>query len=138
MDEAQSKKQTQTPGRRKKQKSKNPSDLVDEANEKTSLLGISSDILKANNSAVPIKSTNNNNSNNKLAEISNHFALKALSKDGKIGKTSNNKLDDSLRLSYAELSEVLKTYKSNFSTSIDSLNAVYEESYFEEWMGLTK
>ena len=73
-------------------------------------------------------------------KLGNHFQFgnQASSSDAPMNKTSNNKLDQSLRISYAEMSDTLKSYQPNFGSSIELLNKQYEEDYFMEWFKLMK
>jgi len=71
-------------------------------------------------------------------KLGNHFQFgnQASSSDAPMNKTSNNKLDQSLRISYAEMSDTLKSYQPNFGSSIEFLNKQYEEDYYMEWFKL--
>ncbi len=73
-------------------------------------------------------------------KLINHFQFgnQASSTDAPMNKTSNNKLDQSLRISYAEMSDTLKSYKPSFTRSIENLNSLYQEKYFQEWLKLMK
>ena len=76
-----------------------------------------------------------------LKQLSNHFAIgnQNAAANGALetfsNKTSNNKLDQSLRISYAEMCERLKTFKPALSSQISKLNESYE-LYFEQWFDL--
>lgn len=79
------------------------------------------------------------NETNKF-KLSNHFQFgnQAGLADGTMNKTSNNKLNQSLRISYADMSETLKTYKSIHEDSIEKINKNYMDDYFHEWFKLMK
>lgn len=71
-------------------------------------------------------------------KLSNHFQFgnQAGLSDSTMNKTSNNKLDASLRISYAEMASTLKLYRPTFTKSIEEINRIYEEEYFCEWFKL--
>ena len=74
-------------------------------------------------------------------KLGSHFQFgnqASSSSDAPMNKTSNNKLDQSLRISYTDMSDTLKTYRPNFDHSIELLNKQYEEDYFIEWFKLMK
>ena len=77
-----------------------------------------------------------------LKTLSYHFAIGNQTAAGvpeaTSNKTSNNKLDDSMKLTFAEMTERLKTYRSKFQDSIDKLNEDYESKYFPQWMDLLR
>lgn len=54
------------------------------------------------------------------------------------GKTSNNRLDQSYKISYAEMNQVLKTYKSPLDETVTKLGKNYQARYFNEWTKLMK
>lgn len=69
-------------------------------------------------------------------KVSNHFVFgnqNSSAADALMNKTSNNKLDQSLRVSYVEMCDILKTYKPLENDAIDLLNESYEQNYFPEW-----
>ena len=71
-----------------------------------------------------------------FSKISNHFVFgnqNSSASDALMNKTSNNKLDQSLRVSYPEMCEILKGYKPFENSSIELLNEHYEKIYFPEW-----
>jgi origin recognition complex subunit 2 len=71
-------------------------------------------------------------------EISNHFVFGNQVAEGLVNKTSNNKLDQSLRISYADMVETLKSYEPPFNEAIDAMNKSFENDYFNQWLGLMK
>jgi hypothetical protein len=75
-----------------------------------------------------------------VSKLGNHFQFgnQVGLADGASNKTSNNKLDQSMRISYAEMAETLKSYSPEFSNSIEAINKAYEETYFSEWLRLLK
>jgi len=72
--------------------------------------------------------------------LSNHFQFgnQTGAADSAMNKTSNNKLDQSLRISYAEMAQTLEAYKPAFGKSVEEVNRMYEEEYFAEWLRLLK
>ena len=110
--------------------------------EDLSILGI----LGANPQCVNSTADLNELKMNKLAnefqklefnKISNHFVFgnqNSSASDALMNKTSNNKLDQSLRVSYVEMCDILKNYKPLENNSIELLNESYEKSYFSEWL----
>ena len=71
-----------------------------------------------------------------FGKISNHFVFgnqNSSASDALMNKTSNNKLDQSLRVSYTEMCEILKDYKPFDNDAIELLNEHYEKTYFPEW-----
>jgi len=74
------------------------------------------------------------NETNKF-KLSNHFQFgnQAGLADGTMNKTSNNKLNQNLRISYAEMSDTLKTYQSVHEESIEKINKNYMDDYYSEW-----
>ena len=77
-----------------------------------------------------------------LSKISNHFVFGnhggLPNSDGFINKTSNNKLDQSYKISYADMCDVLKNYKSPIEKSIESVNEFYDRNFFSQWLKLMK
>ncbi|RNA37462.1 cleavage stimulation factor subunit 2 tau variant [Brachionus plicatilis] len=73
-----------------------------------------------------------------LAKLSNHFLLGSQSTncDGTMNKTSNNRLDQSHRISYIEMANTLKTYTNPYTDTIESINQFYENNFFSEWFKL--
>lgn len=72
------------------------------------------------------------------SKASSHFVFGNQAADG-ISKTSNNKLDQSHRISYHEMCEVLKTYRNaKTDEAIEQMNKFYEAQYFPEWFKLMK
>ena len=73
-------------------------------------------------------------------KISNHFSFgnQNANSDSLMNKTSNNKLDQSLRVNYTEMCDLLKSYKPFGDSSIEALNQTYENDYFPEWYKLMK
>ncbi len=71
-------------------------------------------------------------------EISNHFVFGNQVSEGLVNKTSNNKLDQSLRISYADMVETLKSYEPPYNEAIDAMNKSFENDYFTQWLGLMK
>ena len=70
-------------------------------------------------------------------KISNHFVFgnqNSSATDALMNKTSNNKLDQSLRVSYVEMCDILKTYKPFDNNAIELLNESYENKCFTEWI----
>ena len=61
--------------------------------------------------------------------VTNHFEFASTG----TSKTSNNKLDQTHRITYAEMIEVLESYKSKFSDNIEKLNQSYYH-YFDKWL----
>jgi len=71
-----------------------------------------------------------------FSKISNHFVFgnqNSSTADALMNKTSNNKLDQSLRVSYPEMCDILKDYKPFDNDTIELLNESYEKNYFPEW-----
>lgn len=76
-----------------------------------------------------------------LNKISNHFVFgnqASSSSDALMMKTSNNKLDQSHRISYVEMVNVLKNFKISQTDSIQAVNMCFEKNYFPEWFKLMK
>ncbi|CAF0760215.1 unnamed protein product [Brachionus calyciflorus] len=73
-----------------------------------------------------------------LAKLTNHFMFgnQASSTDGTMNKTSNNRLDQSHRISYVEMANTLKTVKNPYEDLIQSVNQIYEDKFFPEWFKL--
>lgn len=75
-----------------------------------------------------------------LKTLSYHFAIGNQTAAGVpeaiSNKTSNNKLDDSMKLTFAEMTDRLKAYRSKFQDPVDKLNEDYESKYFPQWMDL--
>lgn len=73
-------------------------------------------------------------------KLSNHFTFgnQTGTADGQMNKTSNNKLDQSMRISYSEMAEVLKSFKPSFTSSIEQMNKQFEDEFFPEWFQLMK
>lgn len=71
-------------------------------------------------------------------KLSNHFTFgnQTGTADGQMNKTSNNKLDQSMRISYSEMAEVLKSFKPSFTSSIEQMNKQFEDEFFPEWFQL--
>lgn len=70
-----------------------------------------------------------------------HFVFGNQAADGTTmsSKTSNNKLDQSHRISYHEMSTVLSAHRDGLvDKTIESLNQAYEEKYFPEWFRLMR
>lgn len=80
--------------------------------------------------------TNEKEMRNAAGKLGNHFQFG--SGPDTASKTSNNKLDQSMRISYAEMAETLKTYTPGFADSVDAVNKMYEDSLFPEWYRLMK
>jgi hypothetical protein len=71
----------------------------------------------------------------------NHFSFSTQTSstlNALMNKTSNNKLDQSIRISYAEMRETLKEYEGKYDNSIHLLNESYKSLYFDEWFNLMK
>lgn len=97
-------------------------------------LGLKSDSLESAKSS-------SNNRDDEFTELSNHFAFgnQTSAADGLVSnKTSNNKLDGSLRITYAEMVRTLKSYKTPMCSEIAKLNKHFEQDYFPEWFRLMK
>lgn len=80
-----------------------------------------------------------------FAKISNHFVFgnqtNATAADGfaTMTKTSNNKLDQSQRISYVDMCEVIKNNENKHQRQlIESLNESLESEYFPKWFNLMK
>jgi hypothetical protein len=76
-----------------------------------------------------------------VGRLGNHFQFgngAAGGPDTASNKTSNNKLDQSMRISYAEMAETLRSYTPACADSIEAVNKMYEDSYFPEWLRLMK
>lgn len=75
---------------------------------------------------------------NSINKLANHFQFSSQNAlgEGITNKTSNNKLDQSMRISYAEMAETLKAYKPSFDDSVEKINKMYEDDYFSEWFNL--
>lgn len=75
-----------------------------------------------------------------LAKLSNHFLLgsQSVNSDGTINKTSNNKLDQTHRISYVEMANTLKTFNNSYQDTIEAVNQYYENNFFSEWFKLMK
>jgi len=74
-------------------------------------------------------------------KLSSHFTFGnqgSTASDANVNKTSNNKLDQSLRISYSEMSDILKSFKPSYDTSIEQINKTFEENFFPEWHNLIK
>lgn len=77
----------------------------------------------------------------KSNKASAHFVFGNQVADGALmtTKTSNNKLEQSHRISYHEMTEVLRTQRNDITDeTIASLNKFYETEYFPEWHRLMK
>lgn len=72
---------------------------------------------------------------NNISKLGNHFQF-GNQIDTTMNKTSNNKLDQSLRISYAEMAKTLEEYKPGYTQSVEKINQMYEENYFPEWYKL--
>ena len=83
-----------------------------------------------------------NESRLQFSKISNHFVFGSHSgvahSDALVNKTSNNKLDQSYKISYADMVDILKNYKSPLQDTTDAVNCFFEKSYFPEWMKFMK
>jgi hypothetical protein len=81
-----------------------------------------------------------------FAKVSNHFifgnAAGASNADGLMGmgnKTSNNKLDQSHRISYVDMCEVIKLNQKKLGNKlVDALNKSFERDFFPEWFRLMR
>jgi hypothetical protein len=78
-----------------------------------------------------------------LAKISNHFVFGnhgagLATADPLINKTSNNKLDQSYKISYADMCQILQNYKSPLDESVQVVNDYFVKNYFPEWKRLMK
>lgn len=81
------------------------------------------------------KAANNEKETRRVAGVlGNHFQFGT--GPDTANKTSNNKLEQSMRISYAEMADTLKTYTPAYADSVDALNKMYEDSYFPEWYRL--
>lgn len=70
-----------------------------------------------------------------------HFVFGNQTADGGVmsSKTSNNKLEQSHRISYHEMCTVLNAQRAGIvEQTIESLNRCYEEKYFSEWLRLMR
>ena len=92
-----------------------------------------------------LASMSENNKNNEkeikqtASKLSNHFQFgNQVSSGISDNRTSNNKLDQSLRISYAEMAETLEAYNPKFTKSVEEVNKIYENEYFTEWFKLMK
>lgn len=75
------------------------------------------------------------------SRVGAHFVFGNQAADGGVmnAKTSNNKLEQSLRISYHEMCTVLKANPSGLvEKTVDSLNNLYEEKNFPKWFRLMK
>jgi hypothetical protein len=72
-----------------------------------------------------------------FTEVSNHFVFGNQVAEG-TNKTSNNKLDQSLRISYSEMVKTLESYQQPNSEAIAALNVSFENEFFAEWLSLTR
>jgi len=66
---------------------------------------------------------------NPFTNVTNHFEFASTG----ASKTSNNKLDQGHRISYAEMIDVLASYKSKINDQIEGLNQSYYH-YFDKWL----
>jgi hypothetical protein len=78
-----------------------------------------------------------------LAKVSNHFVFGThgaglATSDALINKTSNNKLDQSYKISYADMCSILQNYKSPLEDSVEAANDHFVKNYFPEWVKLMK
>jgi hypothetical protein len=78
-----------------------------------------------------------------LAKISNHFVFGThgaglATSDALVNKTSNNKLDQSYKISYADMCSILQNNKSPLEDSVEAVNDYFVKNYFPEWMKLMK
>lgn len=72
---------------------------------------------------------------NNISKLGNHFQF-SNQVDSTMNKTSNNKLNQNLRISYAEMAKTLDEYKPGYTDSIEKINLMYEETDFPEWFKL--
>lgn len=76
-----------------------------------------------------------------LNRVGAHFVFGNQAADGTTmsSKTSNNKLEQSHRISYHEMSTVLSAHRNELvDQTIESLNHCYEEKFFPEWFRLMR
>jgi hypothetical protein len=77
-----------------------------------------------------------------LSKISNHFVFGnhggLACSDNFINKTSNNKLDQSYKISYADMCDILKSYKSPLDKPIEIVNIFFQKNFFLQWSKLMK
>jgi delta 1-pyrroline-5-carboxylate dehydrogenase len=76
-----------------------------------------------------------------MNKLSSHFTFGnqgSTVSDALMNKTSNNRLDQSLRLSYSEMSDILKSFKPSFDNSIKQQEKLLEDSFFIEWLNIIK
>lgn len=89
--------------------------------------------------SIPEKNNEKDFSKN-IGKLSNHFQFgnQVGVSEAAMNKTSNNKLNQSLRISYGEMAKTLEAYKPGFTGSIEKINKIYEEEHFDEWYKLLK
>jgi len=92
--------------------------------------------INASDKLIPNKQPDAKQMANKL---SNHFTFSnqgTTASDAQMNKTSNNKLDQSLRISYSEMSDILKSFKPSYNNAIEDINKEFEETLYPEWFKL--
>ncbi len=111
--------------------------LSHDQNEDLSLLGLPN-MSNLNNDVNNLK-LNKTDHNHDLAKLSQHFVFGNQSAaDSLMTKTSNNKLDQSLRITYSEMYETLKTYTPECEEAIVQLNKSFETKLFPEWFKMMR
>ncbi len=111
--------------------------------QKKSILGSTENTMfteMSNTLGSLAEKSNNFEIKNTANRLGNHFQFgnQTGAIDSIINKTSNNKLDQSLRISYAEMAQTLEAFKPGFIKSVNEVNRMYEEEYFTEWINLLK
>lgn len=94
--------------------------------------------INASDKLIPNKQPDAKQMANKL---SNHFTFSnqgTTASDAQMNKTSNNKLDQSLRISYLEMSDILKSFKPSYNNAIEDINKEFEETLYPEWFKLMR
>ena len=111
--------------------------LSHDQNEDLSVLGLPN-TSTLNNDVSNLKLSKNDH-NRDLLKLSQHFVFgNQSSADSLMTKTSNNKLDQSLRITYSEMYETLKTYKPECEDAIIHLNKSFETKVFPEWFKMMR
>ena len=117
-----------------------PENALGESLNMLGLSGLAAAAMASSEFNANLRSQRANTLKAEFSEISNHFVIgnSGAGLDGLVNKTSNNKLDQSLRISYADMVETLRTYEPPHNEQICNSNRYFETRYFPEWLNAMK